>query len=74
MEIRRKLYTRGSSYETTIPKPLLFPLNLEKKHDVVFSYDPERKAWYIRFEESQNSEKKKEKKEAERKKARRGEG
>ena len=51
MNIRRKLYKRGSSYETTIPKPLLFALNEEKKYDVVFSYDKEKNRWYISFDE-----------------------
>ena len=49
MEFRRKLYKRGSSLETTIPKPLLFSLDLEKKHDVVFSYDEQNDRWYITF-------------------------
>ncbi len=51
MKIKRKLYTRGSSYESTIPKPLLFSLDLEKKQNVIFEYDPEKKKWYIDFEE-----------------------
>ncbi len=50
MEFRRKLYTRGSSYETTIPKPILFSLNLEDKHEVIFEYDEEKERWYIDFE------------------------
>ena len=51
MKIKRKLYTRGSSYETTIPKPLLFSLNQEKKHNVIFQFDPEKQKWYVEFEE-----------------------
>ena len=31
VEFRRKLYKRGSSYETTIPMPLLFVLDKSKK-------------------------------------------
>ncbi len=50
MELKRRLYSRGSSYETTIPKPILFPLDLRRKHLVRFSYDPERKRWYLDFE------------------------
>lgn len=54
VEIKRKLYTRGSSFETTIPMPLLFKLNTEKKHNVLFKYDPEKDRWYLDFEESAN--------------------
>jgi len=50
MEIKRKLYTRGSSYETTIPKPLLFALDLKEKHNVVFKFDPKSKRWYVEIE------------------------
>ncbi len=48
---KRKLYKRGSSYETTIPMPLLFALDKGKKYHVVFSYDPSANKWYIQFEE-----------------------
>lgn len=50
-EFKRKLYKRGSSFETTIPMPLLFALDKSKKHNVVFSYDPLNNKWYIKFEE-----------------------
>ncbi len=50
-EIRRKLYKRGSSFETTIPMPLLFALDKTKKHNVVFKYDVPTNRWYIEFEE-----------------------
>ena len=51
-EIRRKLYKRGSSYETTIPFPLLFALDLEnRKYAVVFRYEPGTRRWFIDFEE-----------------------
>ena len=50
-QIRRKLYKRGSSFETTIPMPILFALDLEKKHHVVFNYDKKNNRWYIEFEE-----------------------
>ncbi|MBI2129695.1 hypothetical protein HYU07_05655 [Candidatus Woesearchaeota archaeon] len=51
MDLKRKLYTRGSSYETTIPMPLLFSLDLEKKHNVVFKFDSKAKKWYVELEE-----------------------
>ncbi len=51
MEIKRKLYSRGSSYETTIPMPLLFPLDLKKKHSVIFVYDKSKNRWYLDFKE-----------------------
>ena len=49
---KRKLYKRGSSYETTIPMPLLFALDKNKKYNVVFSYDNESNKWFIKFEET----------------------
>ncbi len=51
MKFKRKLYTRGHSYETTIPKPLLFELNPDEKHNVIFKYDTKKKKWYVEFEE-----------------------
>ena len=56
-EFRRKLYKRGSSFETTIPMPLLFPLDKNNKYNVVFVYDSESNRWFIKFEE-QGGEKK----------------
>jgi len=53
MEFKRKLYKRGSSYETTVPMPLLFALDKSKKYNVIFSYDQERNAWQIKFAEQQ---------------------
>ena len=50
-EFRRKLYKRGSSFETTIPMPLLFALDKKKKYNVIFAYDEEANRWYIKFEE-----------------------
>ncbi|MBW2971739.1 hypothetical protein KY359_01760 [Candidatus Woesearchaeota archaeon] len=50
--IRRKLYRRGSSYETTVPMPLLFALDKSRKHNVIFSYDQQSSRWYIDFEEA----------------------
>ncbi|MEM4336535.1 MAG: hypothetical protein QXG86_00850 [Candidatus Woesearchaeota archaeon] len=52
--LKRKLYRRGSSFETTIPLPLLFALNKTKKHNVLFIYDKEKNRWYIEFEEVKN--------------------
>ena len=49
-ELRRKLYKRGSSYETTVPMPLLFALDKTKKHNVVFKYEAKTHKWYIEFE------------------------
>ena len=50
-EFKRKLYKRGSSFETTIPMPILMFLDIKKKYNVVFSYDEEANKWYIKFEE-----------------------
>ncbi|MCK5282072.1 MAG: hypothetical protein KAK00_01570 [Nanoarchaeota archaeon] len=52
-EFRRKLYKRGSSYETTIPMPLLFALDKNKKHNVVFSFDSDANKWFLKFEENE---------------------
>ena len=51
VEFKRKLYKRGSSFETTIPMPILMFLDTKKKHNIVFSYDEEANKWYIKFEE-----------------------
>lgn len=58
-EIKRKLYKRGSSFETTIPMPLLFALDKSKKHNVLFKYDPASNRWYIDFEENKKASKNK---------------
>src|SRR3989338_6464336 len=51
-EFRRKLYARGRWFEVTIPKPLLFALDLRgKKYDVLFSYLAETRRWQFRFGE-----------------------
>jgi len=56
--IKRKLYKRGSSHETTIPLPLLFALDLdEKKHNVLFVFDREKGKWYLEFEERKDKKK-----------------
>lgn len=49
--IKRKLYKRGSSFETTIPMPLLFAIDKDRKHNVLFKFDKESKRWYVEFEE-----------------------
>jgi hypothetical protein len=57
--IKRKLYKRGSSYETTVPMPLLFAQDLSKKHNVIFQYDPASRRWYLEFEERKDEKKSK---------------
>ncbi|MFH1133573.1 MAG: hypothetical protein V1735_03720 [Nanoarchaeota archaeon] len=51
MEFRRKLYQRGSSFETTIPMPLLFALDRNKRYTVIFSFDTKQQRWYLGFEQ-----------------------
>ena len=51
IELRRKLYKRGSSFETTMPMPILLMLDKNKKYNVVFVYEEEANRWYIKFEE-----------------------
>jgi len=50
-ELRRKLYKRGSSFETTVPMPLLFALDSSKRYDVLFKFDHKENRWFIEFEE-----------------------
>ena len=57
VEFKRKLYKRGSSYETTIPMPLLFALDKNRKYNVVFSFDEESNKWYLKFEEVETKNK-----------------
>lgn len=57
-ELRRKLYKRGSSFETTIPMPLLFAIDKKKKHEVVFKFDKKNNRWYVEFEEFKRGNKK----------------
>ena len=47
--IKRKLYKRGSSYEITIPKAILWNLDLSRKYNVIFNKKKDR--WFIRFKE-----------------------
>lgn len=49
-EFKRKIYRRGSSFETTIPMPLLFALDKAKKHNILFKFDSKSQRWYIEFE------------------------
>lgn len=49
-EIKRKLYKRGSSFETTVPMPILFALDKSKKYNVIFKFDVKQNRWYIEFE------------------------
>ena len=48
MELRRNLYRRGNSYETTIPKFLLLGLDSKKKYHVIFEFKDNK--WYIHFD------------------------
>ena len=52
VELKRKIYKRGSSYETTIPMPLLFALDMKKKHSIIFRFDKKLNSWCIGFEEA----------------------
>jgi len=36
---------------TTIPRPLLFALEKDKKYNVVFSFEPDANKWFVKFEE-----------------------
>jgi hypothetical protein len=47
ISLKRKLYVRGGSFETTIPMQLLFSIDTDKKNNVVFEFDKETKRWYI---------------------------
>ena len=53
-EFKRKLYKRGSSFEITIPMPLLFALDKNKKYNVIFLFDADNNKWYIKFEQIEN--------------------
>lgn len=51
VEFKRKLYKRGSSFETTVPMPILMLLDRNRRYNVVFAYDEQANKWYIKFEE-----------------------
>ena len=57
-EIKRKLYKRGSSFETTIPMPLLFALDKSKKYSIIFKFDESLNKWYIEFEPKEGAKEK----------------
>ena len=48
--LKRKLFKRGNSFTTTIPSQILWDIDMNKKHDVVFTYDTSKRRWYIGFE------------------------
>ncbi|MFH1064142.1 MAG: hypothetical protein V1729_03620 [Candidatus Woesearchaeota archaeon] len=54
--LKRKLYKRGSSFETTIPMPMLFSLDLESRHNVLFKFDQSTNRWYVDFEKAGEEE------------------
>lgn len=54
IKFKRKLYSRGGSFETTIPVQMLFSNDLSKKHFVVFEYDQKSNKWIIGIEEIKN--------------------
>jgi hypothetical protein len=62
VSLKRKLYSRGGSFETTIPIQLLFSLDLEKRHNVLFEFDKKTSRWYVVFEEDKFKEDKLEEK------------
>jgi len=51
--LKRRLYKRGSSFETTIPMPLMFALDRKKRYNTLFIYDEKKRGWYLEFEERQ---------------------
>ena len=57
LEFKRKLYRRGSSFETTIPMPLLFALDKDKKYNVLFIFDEANNKWYLKFKEDEKGDK-----------------
>ncbi|QQG39106.1 MAG: hypothetical protein HYS32_01465 [Candidatus Woesearchaeota archaeon] len=50
--LKRKLYHRGSSYEVTIPKPLLW--QFENLSEVKLIFYKEKESWYITLEKEAN--------------------
>ena len=55
-EIKRKLYRRGSSFELTVPMPLLFSVDKTKKNEVVFKFDEAKKKWFLEVEPAEETE------------------
>ena len=56
VDLKRKLYKRGSSHEVTIPMPLLFSIDKTKKNEVVFRFDQIKRKLYVEFEEKRESD------------------
>jgi len=56
VEIKRKLYKRGGSFEVTIPMPILFSFDKTKRNEVVFKFDELKKKWFIEIESPEESE------------------
>jgi hypothetical protein len=52
--LKRKLYKTGNSYTITIPVQILWDIDSDKAHNVVFTFDKPKRKWYIEFEESNN--------------------
>lgn len=52
-ELKRKIYKRGGSSESTIPQAILLTLDPDKKHNIIFKFDSKTKRWYIEFEEAE---------------------
>ena len=51
VQLRRRLYRRGSSFETTVPMPILFEIDPKQGYDVLFNFDTTTKRWYITFQQ-----------------------
>ena len=58
VRFKRKLYSRGGSYDTTIPIQLLFSNDLSEKNDVIFEYDKKSRCWLISIERRQSEKQK----------------
>lgn len=52
-ELKRKLYKRVSSYEVTIPKAIIWDLDLKKKHYIAFEKTSKGK-WSISIQSSKS--------------------
>jgi hypothetical protein len=50
-EIKRKLYKRGSSFETTLPMPIAITLDDSKQYEAVFVFDNATQRWYVEIKE-----------------------
>jgi len=45
-----KLFKKGNSYTTTIPAQILWDIDTDKPHNVVFTFDKSKRKWYLEFE------------------------